>query len=79
MLSNPSSRYMRLTLIIVHSQVLAKATENGLECTAVRLGQVCGSTTSGAWGTTEWVPILVKSSEAVGCLPDLSGVGFTHA
>ena len=41
------------------------------------MGGLHGHYTTGAWGTTEWVPILVKSSVALGMLPDLDGVsGF---
>lgn len=57
----------------VTEQVLAKAADNGLECTSVRLGQVCGPNTSGAWATTEWIPIMVKTSVGLGALPDLHG------
>ena len=53
---------------------MGEATKNGLECTSLRIGQVCGSKSTGAWGTTEWVPILVKSSTALGMLPNLDGV-----
>lgn len=41
---------------------------------ALRMGQACGSKSTGAWGTTEWLPIMVKSSVALGCLPRLRGV-----
>jgi thioester reductase-like protein len=38
------------------------------------MGQACGPKATGAWGTTEWMPIMVKSSVALGCLPDMTGV-----
>lgn len=41
---------------------------------AVRMGQACGSKATGAWGMTEWVPIMVKSSVTLGCLPEIAGV-----
>ena len=41
---------------------------------AVRMGQACGPRATGAWGTTEWLPILVKSSITMGCFPAMSGV-----
>ncbi|KAH8088917.1 hypothetical protein BXZ70DRAFT_954747 [Cristinia sonorae] len=53
--------------------VLALSARAGLSATAARIGQICGSTTSGDWSTTEWVPILVKTSLALGFVPDLSG------
>ena len=43
---------------------------------SLRVGQVAGSATTGAWNTTDWVPILVKSSVGMGMLPSLTGVRF---
>ncbi|KIP07411.1 hypothetical protein PHLGIDRAFT_105771 [Phlebiopsis gigantea 11061_1 CR5-6] len=57
----------------VAEHILGKAAENGLDCTVLRLGQTCGPSATGAWATTEWVPILVKSSIALGMLPALDG------
>ena len=45
----------------------------------MRVGQVSGSKRTGAWNISDWVPILVKSSLAVGCLPDMDGVGICFA
>lgn len=56
------------------TQILAKAAENGLQCTSLRLGQVCGSKSNGAWASNEWLPILVKSSVSLEVLPHLEGV-----
>ncbi|THG99107.1 hypothetical protein EW026_g3199 [Hermanssonia centrifuga] len=58
----------------VVEQILSKAAENGLNMVSLRMGQACGSRETGAWGTTEWMPILVKSSIALGCLPDIDGL-----
>ena len=69
----PRARHARLSLNFV-VQILAKAAEGGLGATAVRMGQACGSKATGAWGTTEWMPSMVKSSVALGCLPAMSGV-----
>lgn len=54
--------------------MLAKASNDGVKTTSVRVGQICGAKDTGAWGVTEWVPILVKSSISLGALPDLPGV-----
>ncbi|CAL1704008.1 unnamed protein product [Somion occarium] len=59
--------YTRSKYVVEH--LLSKAAKSGLPATTLRLGQVCGSSATGAWPTTEWVPILVKSSIALGCLP----------
>ncbi|KAG0700207.1 putative nonribosomal peptide synthetase [Suillus ampliporus] len=48
-------------------------TRSGLQATSLRIGQIAGGPT-GAWATTDWVPILVKSSLVLGSLPDLPGV-----
>ncbi|KAH9944763.1 hypothetical protein B0H21DRAFT_862505 [Amylocystis lapponica] len=53
----------------VVEHVLANARKAGLRTTTARIGQICGPATSGAWSTAEWVPGLVKSSGALGCLP----------
>lgn len=64
-------------------QILLAAMQNGVPCTSLRIGQVCGSQATGAWGTSEWVPIIVKSSVTIGMLPELDGVrpssNFLHA
>ncbi|GJE93768.1 hypothetical protein PsYK624_099290, partial [Phanerochaete sordida] len=57
----------------VGENLLARAAERGLQCMSLRIGQVCGAAATGAWGTSEWVPILVKSSIALGKLPELDG------
>lgn len=52
-------------------QILANS---GLQATAIRLGQVCGGHKKGSWPTTDWFPILVKSSITLGVFPGLDGV-----
>ncbi|KAJ7636827.1 hypothetical protein FB45DRAFT_1001776 [Roridomyces roridus] len=47
------------------SPVVANST-SGLHATSFRIGQLGGSTQSGAWLTTDWVPSIVKSSLALG-------------
>ncbi|KAI0439984.1 putative polyketide synthase [Xylaria telfairii] len=47
--------------------------------TAVRLGQIAGSSLSGYWNHAEHVSFLVKSSQTLGAIPDLPGtLGWTH-
>ncbi|KAJ3517669.1 hypothetical protein NLJ89_g348 [Agrocybe chaxingu] len=55
----------------VAERVLASS---GLNATSLRIGQISGGLPNGAWATTDWVPILVKSSLALGALPLASGV-----
>jgi len=40
--------------------------------TIVRVGQLTGGV-NGAWRTAEWVPSMISTSVALGCLPDGSG------
>ncbi|KAH9928993.1 hypothetical protein B0H21DRAFT_700203 [Amylocystis lapponica] len=58
----------------VVEEVLANARDLGKDVTTVRIGQICGSSQSGTWNTSEWVPSLVKSSISLGCWPALDGV-----
>lgn len=41
----------------------------------VRVGQLSGSQAIGYWSSKEHIPALVKASQALGKLPDLTGVG----
>ncbi|KAG6877719.1 hypothetical protein C0993_004656 [Termitomyces sp. T159_Od127] len=52
------------------SQILAKS---GTQVTSLRIGQICGGLPDGAWATSDWLPILVKSSVALGALPSATG------
>ncbi|KAJ7784191.1 hypothetical protein B0H16DRAFT_1491669 [Mycena metata] len=55
----------------VAEQILARS---GLNVICFRLGQICGSLPTGAWATTNWVPIMVKTSITLGCLPLANGL-----
>ncbi|TCD62141.1 hypothetical protein EIP91_007293 [Steccherinum ochraceum] len=57
----------------VAEHILAHASSRGMSAISARIGQICGSTTSGDWNPSEWFPALVKTSLALGCLPDLNG------
>jgi thioester reductase-like protein len=58
-----------------YPQIIARS---GLQATSLRVGQITGGPT-GAWATTDWVPILVKSGLALGSLLDLPGVSILFA
>ncbi|TFK63690.1 hypothetical protein BDN72DRAFT_902209 [Pluteus cervinus] len=49
---------------------------DGLDASSLRLGQLTGgrSNERGAWATTDWAPILVRSSITLGALPSAPGV-----
>ncbi|KAL1679196.1 hypothetical protein EV122DRAFT_277408 [Schizophyllum commune] len=50
----------------VAERVLAAS---GIQFSSMRVGQVSGGQPRGAWATTDWFPILVKTSLALGVLP----------
>ncbi|ROV98483.1 hypothetical protein VPNG_08530 [Cytospora leucostoma] len=48
--------------------------------TAVRLGQIAGSALNGHWNPMEHISFIIKSSQTLGALPELSGsLGWTSA
>lgn len=47
--------------------------KSGLHVTSLRIGQIAGGL-GGSWATTDWFPIIVKSSIALGVLPETAGV-----
>lgn len=56
-------------------QILANVTNSGvLDTTVLRIGQISGSTETGAWNPGEWVPSIVKTGYSIGALPLLEGV-----
>ncbi|KAG9073882.1 hypothetical protein FS749_014597 [Ceratobasidium sp. UAMH 11750] len=57
---------------LVAEKLLESARASGLEACIVRLGQLTGDQTSGAWSINDWVPSMIASSVSVGCLPTTS-------
>ncbi|KIM43694.1 hypothetical protein M413DRAFT_443603 [Hebeloma cylindrosporum] len=55
----------------VSERILA---QSGLRATSFRIGQISGGRPNGAWATTDWVPILIKSSLNLNVLPAATGV-----
>ncbi|KAF8508271.1 male sterility protein-domain-containing protein, partial [Gautieria morchelliformis] len=53
----------------VSERILVNGVDAGLRKTIVRVGQLSGMTTNGAWSSSEHVPILFKSSVALGMVP----------
>ncbi|KAJ7487932.1 hypothetical protein FB451DRAFT_1225962 [Mycena latifolia] len=54
----------------VAEQILA---QSGLRVACLRIGQISGTIPKGAWATTDWFPILVKTSVTLGRLPQANG------
>lgn len=50
------------------------AKETTLRPIVLRVGQIAGGV-NGGWNTSDWVPAMIKSSVALGCLPVFEGVG----
>lgn len=50
------------------------ATEYGLKATIVRVGQLCGDTKTGGWGTQEWVPAMVSLCQTLRSVPSRNEV-----
>ncbi|KAG6371116.1 hypothetical protein JVT61DRAFT_10658 [Boletus reticuloceps] len=59
-------------LIIVTEMNGQIIVESGLHATYLRIGKIAGGH-GGSWATTDWFPILVKSSVALGALPEAVG------
>ncbi|KAF9060960.1 hypothetical protein BDP27DRAFT_1370089 [Rhodocollybia butyracea] len=56
----------------VAERILVKS---GLQATSFRIGQITGANApNGAWATTDWVPIIVKTSLSLGFFPEAFGV-----
>ncbi|KDQ59731.1 hypothetical protein JAAARDRAFT_192204 [Jaapia argillacea MUCL 33604] len=47
------------------------AKQTGLRAEVLRIGQMVGDSLAGRWNTTEAIPIMIKSAQTVGALPDL--------
>lgn len=57
----------------VSERILASAAErSGVTVDILRVGQIAGplSSEGGQWNTTEWMPSMMKTSKAMGCVPD---------
>ncbi|KZV90688.1 acetyl-CoA synthetase-like protein [Exidia glandulosa HHB12029] len=54
----------------VAERILEKAAEtSGLRVTSLRLSQLSGATTNGAWNATDWVPLILRAGLEIGALP----------
>ncbi|KAL4879373.1 NRPS-like enzyme [Aspergillus karnatakaensis] len=53
---------------------LEASTVSGVPTSVFRVGQIAGPTTAaGLWNPNEWVPIMLKTSKALGIVPDSLG------
>ncbi|KXX82807.1 L-aminoadipate-semialdehyde dehydrogenase large subunit [Madurella mycetomatis] len=61
---------------LVCEKMLERAAEtyaSQLEIAYIRCGQIAGAKASGAWNASEQIPMLLKSAQSVGALPQLGG------
>lgn len=52
----------------------SKTFDNKLVASIVRIGQLTGPEATGAWNTSEHLPMIMKSAVALGCMPQVEGV-----
>ncbi|KAH8107711.1 acetyl-CoA synthetase-like protein [Cristinia sonorae] len=57
----------------VVEKILSLASRKGLAATSLRIGQISGASETGSWNISDWVPLIVRSSIKLGCLPALDG------
>jgi len=58
----------------VAERILTEASKTTpLQPVVVRIGQLSGGL-NGSWNTSDWVPLIIKSSLKMGILPDLKGI-----
>lgn len=67
--------YADAKLVCEHvlARTLGQCPERFSPAATVRVAQISGSTASGHWNPTEYMPFLVRSSQVLGVLPRLSG------
>ncbi|KAF9484031.1 putative aminoadipate reductase [Pholiota conissans] len=46
---------------------------SGINTISLRISQITGSPVNGSWSTSDWVPIMIKSSIHLGALPSVIG------
>ncbi|OBZ65571.1 Polyketide synthase HetM [Grifola frondosa] len=54
---------------VAESILLRAMHDTGIHVNIVRVGQLCGDTTHGGWGEKEWVPSMLRSSQALKAIP----------
>ena len=67
-------RCQRLALKFSSESDFQILTASDLNATSLRIGQLTGGYPNGAWATTDWFPIMIKSSLELGALPTAQGV-----
>jgi len=64
----------------VAETVLKRTSEmTGIHTVIARVGQLSGDSVSGGWTTKEWFPAMLRSSQALGCIPQHTLVSLDSA
>ena len=69
-----SSQVLVGTMHLTNAVLNKLLVNSNLPASSFRIGQISGGPPRGAWSTTDWLPIIVKSSVSLGMLPDAQGV-----
>ncbi|KAI1505473.1 acetyl-CoA synthetase-like protein [Biscogniauxia marginata] len=62
-----------------YAESKAAATESAINASVIRIGQIAGpagDSNSGVWNAHEWFPLLLKTSKALGKVPDGRALGM---
>lgn len=65
--------YARSKLVTEHI-IKAAGEKTGMIASVLRVGQIVGDTTNGLWNTTEAIPLMIQSVNALRALPELDEV-----
>lgn len=60
----------------VGEEVVLEAARRGADARVLRVGQLVGDTGVGAWNAGEGVPLMIRTAETLGVLPELDEVSF---
>jgi thioester reductase-like protein len=71
-----SHRFFMKMMYLTNAAILINKVlvNSKLPATSFRIGQISGGPPRGAWSTTDWLPIIVKSSVSLGALPETQEV-----
>lgn len=63
--------------LVTEQIVKAAAEKTDIVASVLRIGQIVGDTTNGQWNTTEAIPLMIQSVNALQALPELDEVRLT--
>jgi len=75
----PESKWVCEEILLKANELFGKTNDSKtplLRTSSVRIGQMTGPESSGAWNETEHFPILVRTSKIIKALPHVEGVSL---